>query len=65
MLASQGGGCAICQKPDGEGKDRLHLDHDHETGKARGLLCGPCNRGIGMLRDDPALVRKALDYLEK
>lgn len=39
------------------------MDHDHKTGKVRGLLCTPCNTGIGMLQDDPEIVKKALDYL--
>lgn len=62
MLDAQGGGCAIC----GEGPgDRFHLvvDHDHQTSEVRGLLCTACNVGIGNLRDDPDLLRRALAYL--
>jgi hypothetical protein len=63
MLDAQGGGCAICGVlPDTLGK--LHLDHDHMTGDIRGLLCQSCNQAIGHLRDDPALLRRAADYLE-
>lgn len=48
------------------GKPRtLAVDHDHETGCLRGLLCEGCNRGIGLLRDDPDLLRRAADYIER
>lgn len=68
MLIDQGGCCAICGAREGRSKAggvRLHVDHDHATGKARGLLCGTCNRGIGQLGDDPARVRAAVRYLER
>jgi hypothetical protein len=55
--------CAICEK--NSGVRRLHIDHDHETGKVRGLLCGKCNRALGYLNDDKELLRKAISYLEK
>lgn len=44
MLKTQGGGCAICRKP--PKKLRLHIDHDHVSGKVRGLLCARCNSAI-------------------
>jgi Recombination endonuclease VII len=65
MLAKQGGVCAICNESPSN-KDRghkLHIDHDHKTGKVRGLLCSMCNTSIGYLRDDPRLVLAALTYL--
>ena len=44
LLAAQGGGCAICGNP--PKTRRLHVDHDHKTGKVRGLLCHRCNRRL-------------------
>jgi hypothetical protein len=65
MLAAQDERCAICRSPDWPGKDsRPHVDHDHETGRVRGLLCGLCNNGLGQFKDDPARLRAAADYLE-
>lgn len=55
-------GCEICGKQD---QRRLVIDHDHGTGKIRGLLCDLCNKGIGLLRDDKAVVQKAYNYLDK
>lgn len=52
--------CAICFDT-----ETLCVDHDHETGKVRGILCNRCNSGIGMLRDSLLLVQKAGEYLEK
>lgn len=71
MLAAQGGKCAICGTPPPPNK-RLCVDHCHQTaqatgtkkGSVRGLLCSPCNRAIGALRDDPVLLRKAATYLD-
>jgi len=62
LLATQGGVCVICHN----GTDEpLHVDHDHTTGKVRGLLCSNCNTGIGLLKDDPVRLRAAADYLEE
>lgn len=63
MLAAQSGGCAICTSnvnPDGPS---LAVDHCHKTGKVRGILCGPCNKAIGLFRDDVLLLEKAVTYL--
>jgi hypothetical protein len=66
MVENQNGLCLICGKPpSGKGKSAiLHVDHCHDTGKVRGLLCTNCNCGIGFFKDDPELVKKALAYLE-
>ncbi|HUW09593.1 MAG TPA: endonuclease VII domain-containing protein [Anaerolineae bacterium] len=65
ILADQGGGCAICGAlPGDDAKGRLHVDHDHETGQVRGLLCGNCNHALGSFRDSIALMRSAIAYLE-
>ena len=56
--------CAICQLPCKSGK-RLAVDHNHTTGKIRDLLCGNCNGGLGKFQDDPELLKKAAEYLEK
>lgn len=64
LLAAQGGRCAICDTDEPGGRGDWHVDHSHETGEVRGLLCHACNTGIGSLKDDPALLRAALTYLE-
>ena len=63
LLASQGGGCAICGALRTNGKTSLPVDHDHQTGKVRGILCDPCNRAIGLLKDNPELLGRAQQYL--
>lgn len=64
ILKSQNGVCKICHKICSTGK-RLCVDHCHETNKVRGLLCKSCNIGIGELKHDPELLRKAANYLEE
>lgn len=54
------GNCDIC----GQHSDPLRLDHDHQTGLARGWLCNACNLGIGKLQDSVDVLRKAIAYLE-
>jgi len=61
MFEAQGGVCAICQMP--PGIRRLAVDHDHVTGRIRGLLCGNCNNGLGRFQDDPERIRRAVTYL--
>ena len=60
MILRQGGVCAVC----GTGNP-AHVDHDHDTGKVRGVVCFNCNKGLGKLRDDPQLLRSAIRYLKK
>ena len=62
LLASQGGGCAICGNP--PRTRRLHVDHDHKTGRIRGLLCFTCNHFTLGRYAQPWKLRRAADYLE-
>lgn len=57
----QKGRCLICG--DLPGERNLHADHCHETGEFRGLLCGKCNTGLGMFRDNEELLKRAVRYL--
>ena len=60
ILEKQDSVCAICsKKPPGN----LHIDHNHQTSEVRGLLCGKCNRAIGLLNDDVSLFSRAITYL--
>ena len=65
MLEAQDGRCAICPATRPGGRGAWHVDHCHDTGIVRGLLCSNCNRGMGLLGDDPATLRAAADYLER
>lgn len=63
LLARQDGRCAICRD---ESNGRMwHVDHDHNTGAVRGILCDKCNRGLGHYDEDAALLIKAAEYLER
>lgn len=62
LLKAQGGRCAICGAVM-EGRRGVNVDHDHVMGVVRGLLCRPCNCGLGHFRDDPRLMRVAADYV--
>lgn len=57
----QGGVCAICGELDET--FRLSVDHEHDSGKIRGLLCGNCNHGLGHFKDRPDLMLAAIQYL--
>lgn len=77
MFAKQGGVCAICGKPEthkvpgrkrGDGEVRyrdLSVDHCHDSGAIRELLCNACNHVLGSANDDPEILRKAADYIER
>ena len=59
--AKQEGKCSICK----ESFDSLCVDHNHDTGEIRGLLCKKCNLGLGNLKDSLELLRNAIDYLKE
>ena len=68
MVAAQGGKCAICLlPPPGTGRNtkRLHIDHDHDTGEIRGLLCHACNTSLGQLGEDHERMQRMIDYVTK
>lgn len=65
LLAAQGDGCAICTEAVNPDANSLAVDHCHATGKVRGVLCGRCNKALGLFRDDPALLKRAVIYLGK
>ena len=58
MKADQGGVCLICLSA-----PAAHVDHDHQTGEIRGMLCFNCNGGLGQFKDDPVLLIRAEQYL--
>jgi hypothetical protein len=65
MFAEQQGMCKICGSPLAKtGTTGAQVDHDHVTGKIRGLLCMNCNHGIGCFGDDPELMLKAVAYVQ-
>jgi hypothetical protein len=59
MIKNQKGRCLTCNKLCSD----LHVDHCHLTGKVRGLLCGPCNRALGMIKDNPDTLSRMIKYL--
>lgn len=65
MLTDQGGRCKICfTDTPGGGRSKFSIDHDHVTGKVRGLLCLACNTGLGNFKDDLGALHRAVTYLE-
>jgi hypothetical protein len=65
LHSSQQGACAICRNPLTTENRGTVVDHCHDTGKVRGLLCQGCNRGIGLLKDDATVLASAIEYLTK
>ena len=61
MYTKQRGLCEIC----GKHKDVLCVDHCHSTGNVRGLLCKVCNQALGLFKEDPVVIRKGAEYIEK
>ncbi len=60
LIDALGGLCALCRERPAE-----QVDHDHRTGRIRGVLCGGCNAGLGQLKEDPEIIRRAIDYLKR
>lgn len=61
ILKSQNGVCDICKKDN----VRFHVDHNHQSGVVRGILCENCNRMIGMAKDSETILKRAIGYLKK
>jgi hypothetical protein len=65
LLEKQGGRCAICPATEpGRGNVNFCVDHDHKTGAVRGLLCSRCNVALGLMNDDMAQLKSALEYMQ-
>ena len=65
MLDTQKGCCAICKSRISSSRtSRLYVDHCHSTMRVRGLLCSSCNHGLGLFKDSPSLLKRAINYLE-
>lgn len=64
LIDFQGGGCAICGKALEKNGRRLSIDHDHQTGRVRGVLCSPCNQGLGQFKDNVESLEMAIEYLK-
>ena len=64
MLKKQGNCCVLCGSRTPKRGNRFIVDHEHKTGKVRGLLCHLCNTGLGMFQDNPDLLKVAASYLE-
>jgi hypothetical protein len=65
LFKAQNGQCKICETHQDEVDRRFDVDHNHETGRIRGLLCIKCNRGIGLLQDSIQILQTALNYLQE
>lgn len=65
LFATQKGFCAICNKHQQDLERQLGVDHDHKTGKIRGLLCSECNSALGFFKDSRKNLENAMIYLEE
>ena len=63
MINAQNNCCAICKEPFSSTK-YTHVDHCHDTGKIRAILCGSCNTGLGQFKDSPKFLQRAIHYIE-
>ena len=63
LCLEQNNCCAVCGTHQSKLKKPLYVDHNHDTGKVRGLLCDLCNRGLGYFKDDVNRLIKAIDYI--
>lgn len=61
---NQGFICAVCKEPKKENKKYFHVDHNHTTGKVRGLLCSGCNTALGSLKENTTIMRNLIEYVE-
>ncbi|MEV4454346.1 endonuclease VII domain-containing protein [Microbispora sp. NPDC049633] len=64
-IEEQQGKCAICPRGIGADDPRTHVDHDHESGNVRGILCHYCNLALGYMEDDAERMRRAAEYIER
>jgi len=64
LMDKQDDCCGICKRHKSEFKIKFAVDHNHDTGKVRGLLCGSCNNGLGRFKDSVDLLSNAIKYLE-
>lgn len=64
LFDSQKGACAICGKHQSELSKKLCVDHDHVSGRVRGLICTPCNLIVGNAMDDPSILQRAIVYMK-
>lgn len=64
-LLSHDSCCAICKAPQEKLSESLSVDHDHKASTFRGILCGSCNRAIGLLGDNPKTITGAIQYLNR
>jgi hypothetical protein len=65
ILRSQGDTCAICRSAEPKGRGYWHVDHEHATGRVRGILCNGCNSGLGLFHESIGSLRAAVRYLER
>ena len=65
LLYNQGQSCAVCKVGLVYPHKNTHIDHDHDTGKIRGILCTNCNTGLGQFKDNVSVLAEAIKYLNE